>query len=64
MFQPGKMGRGERLEALEERMKTTDPDKSEIYTILGIEQATGIKTNTVFKRVKGQVSKAVKNWKS
>ena len=61
MFQPGKMGRGERLEALEERMKTIDPDKSEIYTIWGIEQATGIKTNTVFEQVKSEVSKAVKN---
>ena len=38
-FEHGKMIRGEGLEVLEERMKTMDPDKNEIYRFLGIEQA-------------------------
>ena len=51
---------GEGLEVLEERMKTIEPDKYEIYKLLGIEQTDGIKTKKVFERVKGKVSKRVK----
>ena len=39
VFEHGKMVRGERLEVLEERMKTMAPDENEIYKFLGIEQA-------------------------
>ena len=60
MFERGKMVRGEGLEVLEERMKTMDPDKNEIYKFLGIEQADGIKTKKVFERVKGELNKMFK----
>ena len=54
------MLRGEELEVLEERMNTMDPEENRIYKFLGIEQADGIKTKTVFERVKGEVNKRVK----
>ena len=54
------MLRGEELEVLEERMHTMDPEENGIYKFLGIEQADGIKTKTVFERVKGEVNKRVK----
>ena len=54
------MLRGEELEVLEERMNTMDPEANGIYKFLGIEQADGIKTKTVFERVKGEVNKRVK----
>ena len=57
VFERGKMVRGKRLEVLEERMKTMDPDENEIYKFLGIEQADGIKTKKVFESVKGEVNK-------
>ena len=56
----GKMARGEGLLVLEERMKTMDPDEKETYKFLGIEQAYGICTKTVFKRVKEEVLKRIK----
>ena len=37
-----------------------DPHKNEIYKFLGIQQADGIKTKSVFERVKGEVNKRVK----
>ena len=37
-----------------------DPEENGIYKFLGIEQADGIKTKTVFERVKGEVNKRVK----
>ena len=55
-----KMVRGEALEVPEERMKTMEPDKNEIYKFLGIEQADGIKTKKVFEQVKGEVNDRVK----
>ena len=54
------MLRGEELEVLEERMNTMDPEENGIYKFLEIEQADGIKTKTVFERVKGEVNKRVK----
>ena len=59
-FERGKMVRGEGLEVLEERMKTTDLDENEIYKFLAIEQADRIETKKVFERVKGEVNKRVK----
>ena len=41
-------------------MKTMDPDENEIYKLRGTEQADGIRTKTVFKRLKEEVSKRVK----
>lgn len=60
IFKNGKMVRGEGLQVLEERMRTMDPDENQIYKFLGIEQADGIQTKTVFERVKDEVSKRVK----
>ena len=54
------MIRGEGLQVLEERMKTMNPDENETYKFLGIEQADGIKTKIVFKRVKEEVLKRTK----
>ncbi len=59
VFERGKMVSGEGPHVLEERMKTMDPDENEIYKFLGLEQADGIKTKTVFERVKAEVSKSV-----
>ena len=41
-------------------MKTMDQDENETYKFLGIEQANGIRTKTVFKRVKVEVLKRMK----
>ena len=41
-------------------MKTMDPYENEIYKLLGIEQADGIRTKTVFERVNEEISKRVK----
>ena len=60
VFERGKMVRGEGLEVLGERMKTMDPDENETYKFFGIEQADGIKTKKVFKRVKDEVNKRFK----
>ena len=60
IFEHGKMVRGKGLQVLEERMKTMDPDEIKIYKFLGIEQANGIRTKTVYERVKEEVSKRVK----
>ena len=49
MFERGKVVRGKGLQVLEERMKAMDPDENEISKFLGIQQADGIQTNTVFK---------------
>ena len=38
-------------------MKTMDPDESESYKFLGIEQGDGIRTKAVYKRVMEEVSK-------
>ena len=59
VFERGRMVNGEELHVLEERMKKMDPDENEIYKFLGLEQADGIKTKTVFERVKAEVSKRV-----
>ena len=60
IFEHGKMVKGERPKVLEERMRTNDPDENEIYKFLAMEQADGIQTKKVFKRVKEEVSKRVK----
>ena len=60
IFKNGKMARGEGLQVLEERMKTMDPDENETYRFLGIEQADGIRTKTVFKRVKEELLNRMK----
>ena len=60
VFEHEKMISGEGLPVLEERMKTMDPDESEIYKFLGVEQADGLKTKNVFERVKNEVKKRTK----
>ena len=60
IFKHGKMVRGEVIQVLQERIKTTDPDENEIYKFLGIEQVHGIQMKTVFERVKEEVSNRVK----
>ena len=47
IFKHGKMVKGKGLQVLEERMKTMDPNKNEIYEFLGIEQADGIRMKSV-----------------
>ena len=54
------MVQGEGLQVLEEGMEAMDHDENEIYKFLGVEQADGIKTRTVFERVKEEVMKRVK----
>ena len=60
VFEHRKMVRGEGLPVFDERMKTMDPDKNEIYKFLGVEQVDGIKTKVVFERVKSKVEKRFK----
>ena len=43
VFERGKMVKADSLQSLNERMKTMDLDKNEIYKCLGVEQANGIK---------------------
>ena len=60
VFERGKMVKGEGLPVSEERMKAMDPDENEIYKFLGVEQADGIKTKNVVKRVKNEVKRRTK----
>ena len=60
VFERGKMVKGEGLQVLQERMKTLDPDKEEMYKFLGVEPADGIKTKKVYERVKEEVTKRLK----
>ena len=43
VFERRKMVKADSLQSLNERMKTMDLDKNEIYKCLGVEQANGIK---------------------
>ena len=58
VFEHGKMVRGEGLPVLDKQMETMDPDESVIYNFLGVEQADGIKTKVVFKRVRKKAQDA------
>ena len=51
VFEQGKIVKGERLQVLQERMKTLNPDQEEMYKFLGVEQADGIRTKQVYERV-------------
>ena len=57
VFERGKMVKGEGLQVLNERMRTIDPDKNEIYKFLGVKQADGIKKKEVYNRVKEEISR-------
>ena len=59
-FEHGKMVKGEGLQVLQERMKALHPDKEEMYKLLGVEQADGIKTKQVYERVKEEITKRLK----
>ena len=60
VFEHGKMMSEEGLPVLDEPIETMDPDKNEIYKLLGEEQADGIKTKVVFECVRSEVVKRVK----
>ena len=60
VFEHGKMVKGEGLQILQERMKTLDPDQEEMYKLLGVEQADGIKTKQVYERVTEEMTKRLK----
>ena len=57
VFEHGKMVRGEGLTVLHQRMEIMDPDETEIYRFLGIEQADGMKTKVVIELVKSEAEK-------
>ena len=57
VFKKGKMIKGEGLTVLEERMEALDPNKNEIYTFLGCEQANKIDVKRVMERVKKEIRK-------
>ena len=59
IFERGKMVKGEGLQELNERMKTIDPDKNEIYKFLGVKQADGIKKKEVYNIVKEEISRTM-----
>ena len=57
VFKKGKMIKGEGLTVLEEKMEALDPNKTEIYTFLGCEQANKIDVKRVMERVKKEIRK-------
>ena len=57
VFKKGKMIKGEGLTILEEKMEVLDPNKNEIYTFLGCEQANKIDVKRVMERVKKEIRK-------
>ena len=57
VFKKGKMIKGEGLTVLEEKMEALDPNKNEIYTLLGCEQANKIDVKRVMERVKKEIRK-------
>ena len=57
VFKKGKMIKGEGLTVLEEKMEVLGPNKNEIYTFLGCEQANKIDLKRVMERVKKEIRK-------
>ena len=55
VFRKGKMIKGEGLAVLEENMDALDPNKNEIYKLLGCEQADKIDVKRVMERVKKEI---------
>ena len=49
------MVKGEGLNVLEDKMRALDPDENDIYILLGVEQAEGIKVKEVLIRVKAKM---------
>ena len=49
VFEKRKLVKGEVFQGLNEKMKALDPDKIEIYKLLGVEQADGIKMKGIAK---------------
>ena len=52
VFRKGKMVKGEALPLLEEKMEALDPEKNEVYKLLGCEQSDDIDTKMVLERAK------------
>ena len=57
IFEIGKIVKGERLQVLNERIKTIDPEENNIYKFLTVEQADGIKKKEVYNRVEEEISR-------
>ena len=55
VFKRRKMVKGEGLQVLNERMKTMDPDKNDIYKFLGVDQANCIKMKEVYNRLREEI---------
>ena len=53
---------GERLEVLEEKMKTLDPDQNEVYKFRGWEQPDKTDVKRVIERVKKRVNKRMEQF--
>ena len=59
IFERAKMVKDEGLNVLNERMKTIEPDENEIYKLLGVGQADGIKKEEVYNRMKEEIRKRI-----
>ena len=55
VFERGKMVKGEGLQELNDRMKTLDSSKNDIYKFLGVKQVDSIKMKKVYYRVKEEI---------
>ena len=55
VFERGKMVKEEGLQKLNDRMKTLDSSKNDIYKFLGVKQVDSIKMKKVYNRVKEEI---------
>ena len=55
VFEIGKMVKGEGLQELNDRMKTLDSSKKDIYKFLGVKQVDSIKMKKVYYRAKEEI---------
>ena len=55
VFERGKMVKEEGLQELNDRMKTLDSSKNDIYKFLGVKQVDSIKMKKVYNRVKEEI---------
>ena len=58
VFRKGKMVKGEGLSVLEEKMKALDPEKNDVYKLLGCEQSDDIDVKKVLEKVKKEIKKS------
>ena len=62
VLKEGKMMKGERREVLEQKMKTLDPDRNEVYKFRGWEQPDKTDVKRVIERVKKEVNKRMEQF--